>query len=202
MPESGPFRGRSSQGSTVTSDNRKHPPRPADSYIAGAPIPQPEVQELNPSAFGDFEDLARLHEERFAQTAPGSVSGLVPEEQRRFLPTLPDVKSSDLPAARGRPGASQGVGVQSAIELARRMNRVCPLPEAWQALYEMLPLPPSAGELPPPPITGQAWNRSSDLEKRLRLREQLEWAAALGKLDEIYDFLRKLPAKSWHYMES
>jgi hypothetical protein len=186
----------------VTSDNRKKPPRPPDSYIAGAPIPQPEVQEMNPSAFGDFEDLARLHEERFAQTAPASVSGLVPEEQRRFLPTLPDLKSAELPAAGGRAGFGRGVGLQGAVEMARRMNRVCPLPEAWQALYDMLPRQPAPGALPPPPITGQAWSRSSDLEKRLRLREQLEWAAALGKLDEIYDFLRKLPGKSWHYMES
>jgi hypothetical protein len=38
------------------------------------------------------------------------------------------------------------------------------------------------------------------LEKRVRLREHIEWAAAQGVLRQVYEALRKLPEKRWYHM--
>lgn len=84
----------------------------------------------------------------------------------------------------------------------QKNNRVCPQPQKWQQLYEMLPdkTPTSGGWEPSLPLILAAWWDTSALPKMLRLREHIEWAAAHGCLEQVYSFLLELPEEQWHHI--
>lgn len=81
-------------------------------------------------------------------------------------------------------------------------NRVCPLPQQWQQLYEMLPNKrrTGAGWDPSLPLILAAWDDTPALSTMLRLREHIEWAATHNCIDEIHSFLDALPEKQWHHV--
>ena len=83
-------------------------------------------------------------------------------------------------------------------------ERVCPLPQHWNNLWEMLPgkVRLGAGWSPSLPLILGAWWETCDLEKRIRLREHLEWAASHGTLDDVDGFLRSLAPGDWHTSEN
>ena len=43
------------------------------------------------------------------------------------------------------------------------------------------------------------WEQSTDLQKRLRLREQLAWAKHHGGLHVAHEFLRSLDEDDWQH---
>ncbi|WP_427912789.1 hypothetical protein ACPWT1_19520 [Ramlibacter sp. MMS24-I3-19] len=47
------------------------------------------------------------------------------------------------------------------------------------------------------PIDGPAWNVVSPMQKRLRLRDQVEWAEGAGALAAVHAFLVALPEDEW-----
>jgi hypothetical protein len=98
---------------------------------------------------------------------------------------------------------TSGVTLSQVMTEARRNNRACPQPQAWQKLYEMLPGKRQVGRgwEPPPPLTGSAWAATQSLAKRMCLRDHIEWADKHGCLDAVYAYLRQLPEDDWHYME-
>lgn len=49
-----------------------------------------------------------------------------------------------------------------------------------------------------PPILA-AWHFSSDLEKKDRLHEHLDWAASQNVIADIDQFIRALPEDQWFY---
>ena len=81
-------------------------------------------------------------------------------------------------------------------------NRVCPLPQKWLQLYEMLPNKRRHGNgwEPPFPLILAAWHDTPALSKMLRLREHIEWAVAHNFLQEVNSFLMSLPEEQWHHI--
>jgi len=94
--------------------------------------------------------------------------------------------------------AAAGALLEQALLEVRRNNRVCPLPTVWKQVWDYLPNKGTG--LPTVPATAAEWSQLPPLQKRSRLREHLEWAAAQGVLQPVYDALRKLPEDRWHHM--
>lgn len=91
--------------------------------------------------------------------------------------------------------------LQSLITFCRRDQRVCPQPQRWQMLWEMLPNRRQVDGRwqPSPPLILAAWHFSSDGEKMRRLDEHLEWAERHGAIDAVADYLHNLDEGDWHH---
>lgn len=85
------------------------------------------------------------------------------------------------------------------LEEAVRNNRVCPLPPKWQALHRMLANRAAANSIPSPsfPLILSAWWHTSDVEKAMRFRQHIEWAASHGCLDKVAVYIATLPECEW-----
>ena len=92
--------------------------------------------------------------------------------------------------------------LEEVLAEVQKNKRVCPQPQRWQQLYEMLPRKQrnGAGWNPSLPLILAAWWDTPALPKMVRLREHIEWAAAHGCLDEVYSFLCELPEDQWHHI--
>ena len=79
-------------------------------------------------------------------------------------------------------------------------GRICPQPPQWKKLWEMLPdkKRDEGGWYPPLPLILGAWWETTGLEKMLRLREHIEYAASHGELNKVDDYLRHLFKDQWH----
>ena len=93
--------------------------------------------------------------------------------------------------------------VAQVLNLARKNNRVCPMPGPWQQLYDMLPNKEQVGRdwRPQAPLTGGAWSATPAISKRMCLRDHIEWADSHGILDDVYLFLKALPDDEWLHIE-
>lgn len=91
---------------------------------------------------------------------------------------------------------------ESLIAYCRENSRVCPKPDLWHKLWELLPerRQISVGWQPSLPLILAAWDHSSNLEKMLRLDEHIEWAEKHGSLHEAAAFLRNLVENQWHHL--
>lgn len=87
----------------------------------------------------------------------------------------------------------------SLIAYCRESQRVCPMPQSWNALFEMLPnrKRTALGWEPALPLNLEAWDSTPAPLKTLRLAEHIEWAAANGALGTVAAFLRALPEEQW-----
>ena len=94
--------------------------------------------------------------------------------------------------------------LESLLEYVSADGRVCPQPQDWNRLWEMLPnrRRDGAGWSPPIPLILAAWWETSDSEKSARLKLHLDYAAENGVLDAVDRFLRDLPANSWHIQQT
>jgi hypothetical protein len=85
-------------------------------------------------------------------------------------------------------------------------NRLVPLPPQWSELYGMLAKTrqkPSGGWEPPAPLILAAWHCTMPIEKQLRFREHIQWAADQKQLEQVGMFLRALPEEKWvHFGET
>jgi hypothetical protein len=88
---------------------------------------------------------------------------------------------------------------QSLIAYCREHQRVCPLPQSWNTLFEMLPNRhrTAVGWEPALPLILEAWDTTPGPLKTLRLAEHIEWAAANGALDTVAAYLRGLREDQW-----
>ncbi len=93
--------------------------------------------------------------------------------------------------------------VESLVEYCRENNRVCPLPQLWNRLWEMLPnrTRVGAGWQPPLPLILAAWHDTPAMLKMRRLAEHIEWAAQHGALEFVASFLRDLREEDWHHID-
>ena len=89
--------------------------------------------------------------------------------------------------------------VESLVIYCRENNRVCPLPQLWNGLWEMLPNRKRVGAdwQPSPPLILAAWHDTPAMLKMLRLAEHIEWAAQNGALESVASFLRELREEDW-----
>jgi hypothetical protein len=157
------------------------PPRRSAMRNLLNPLAQPEVKELDADSGWDrWQELAARQDAGFAQTVAA---------------TLP--KDADKPVQPIVPARASMVTVDEVLLVARRNNRVCPVPAMWNRIYNMLPdRPPHLVR----PLQGADWAQTSSLAKRMVLRDQIEWAATAGLLGHLRDLLEALPEEYWHHM--
>jgi hypothetical protein len=132
--------------------------------------------------------------EKSSETSWALFQALQGQSERGFVRTRP-TKLASVPEAKA---PQEDITVDDVLVEVRRNNRVCPLPAIWQRLYAYLPnTGPHLAKVPASPAE---WEHVPSLEKRARLREHIEWAAAQGVLPQVHQALRKLPEKRWHHM--
>jgi hypothetical protein len=80
-------------------------------------------------------------------------------------------------------------------------NRICPMPDPWNRLWEMLPQRErvSGGWQPPAPLILAAWS-SPAAQKTNRLAEHIQWAARHGALETVERFLHELREDEWFHI--
>ncbi len=144
----------------------------------------------------ESRDSVPQGEEQAGDTAWQQFHAIADRMDAQFAPTQPlDQVPDTLPGAGAEADLSTVDGVMA---LARRYNRVCPVPAAWARLATLWPARP--GQPLPRPIGAADWHRTSALDKRLVLRAQIEWAALSGSLPAVARFLAALPESQWHHM--
>jgi hypothetical protein len=158
------------------------PKKPASPDVLGAtfhpnqPMPGAEAIEKDThSAWALFQAIQDGTHDDFASTQHGA----------------PD-------SVKARPRQVKPLTVEEVLFEARRNNRVCPMPSHWQKLHERLA--DLAGSEPPPLVSVTDWRATAPLDKRSRLRSQIEWAAEHRLLDPVFTFLRELPEEKWFHM--
>ena len=174
--------------------------RPLKSAVSGKsqpgvydPIPSPDVVErFSETSWELCENINAKHEAMFAETVPGEIPWLSDEPPSG--PASLDIK----PPGRAQPRLT----VEIVMAEAKSNMRVCPRPEKWQQLYDMLPgkVRTSAGWRPSPPLNSEVCRSLPSLPKRLCLLEHIEWAAGQGFLEEVHAFLQKLTEEDWHHL--
>jgi len=81
------------------------------------------------------------------------------------------------------------------LSYAQTEGRICPQPQPWNELWDMLPDKERVGQgwRPSLPFILGAWHHTSANEKMLRLHEHIEYATSKKMLDSVERFLRNLP---------
>ena len=82
-------------------------------------------------------------------------------------------------------------------------NRLCPNPPQWSEFYFLLKDKNNSkgGELSAPLIL-TAWHHTMPLEKRLRLKEHIQWAVDNNIEEEAEEYLKSLSEDDWaHFGE-
>ena len=74
-------------------------------------------------------------------------------------------------------------------------NRVCPLPDKWNELFNTLR---DNGQVDLPLILN-GWEMSSPIEKQLRFEQHIRWAAEKEQLLEVSSLVREIEEKDWLY---
>ena len=80
------------------------------------------------------------------------------------------------------------------MEYTNENGRVCPMPDHWTRLWEMLPDRKQYGAAwdPPLPLILAAWHLTSDADKRDRLALHIRHAGNHGVLESVESFLKGL----------
>ena len=142
---------------------------------------------IQPSKHHDFPDTQPI-------TVPTEF------EDSLDAPTQP-MGLMELPAISGLDAlelAPIEVTLYEVTGLARKGNRVCPLPTRWVEMYRILQEQPGRGALPAEPVVGSAWASTPPLAKRMVLYEQLEWADGNHCLTAVHEYLKTLRDSDWY----
>lgn len=93
--------------------------------------------------------------------------------------------------------------IDEVIALGTRQGRICPQPQRWKELWELLPNRErkGAGWIPPLPFILAAWWETDDAQKQDRFLAHLRWAEEHGALDTVIEYLSKLQESDWHFKE-
>ena len=164
-------------------------PGPLPPQFAGDRATAPAGLEHNSESTWALFEALRKGEEAPQKAAPAP--GYEPTEPMGL------VGAPGVSASASQPRAT----LEEVMALARRNNRSCPLPAPWAVFYELLPARVADGAKAPPPVDRQGWTASSAMHKRLRLRDQIEWADRAGVLQQAHDFLARLPEEHWHHFD-
>ena len=114
-------------------------------------------------------------------------------------PAAPPPPSPPSPPSAPIRTTRDPVTLVNTMLLARQGNRSSPVAARWLELHALLPL--RDGKAAPPPAGERDHGRLSSIQKRLRLRDQIEWASATGTLDAVHAFLQALPEADWDHFE-
>jgi hypothetical protein len=152
------------------------------------------LEEIGDAAWQRFEELRQKQERLFAATEPGQRGGST--GSGAFQATRPMTAQPGMPA-RPKARVKTPLSLDEVMLVARKNNRACPMPGPWKALHEVLLGQQQPGGVVPAPVDGPAWDVVSPMQKRLRLRDQLEWAERVGTLAPVHAFLAGLPEEQW-----
>jgi hypothetical protein len=145
-----------------------------------------------------------LHAPEWQETPTSPTSLFAAASQPAALADPPTAASPGA-AQPAAPAARQPrrIGIADAMAVARRNNRACPKFASWVALHDVLMQAAVRGPGPPPPgpVAREDWAHVSPLNKRLRLREQINWAQGAGCLDRVVALLASLDEDQWEHMQ-
>lgn len=177
---------------------KKSPPKPGsgrpghDPYLHADPIPVPDATESSTeTGWALFSELSETENMRYADTVPLTAPGAA----------VPPLRRPGAPPVKLLAGLAKPVTIDAVLEMARQNQRVCPQQGKWHELHELLLArrrSPNAPE-PMPPLSGPAWDATSELAKKMCLREQAAWAAANGCLDDLHAFMKALREEDWYH---
>jgi hypothetical protein len=93
------------------------------------------------------------------------------------------------------------INLSHAIKETDLNSRICPIPEVWQKIYDMLP-DKIVGEYVNHPVAmpefkSDSCRTSLFLCLRLDFREHLDWASTHGVIEEVYHIIHNLPEEQW-----
>ncbi len=90
-------------------------------------------------------------------------------------------------------------------EFCTAEKRLCPNPQCWNDLFNMLnnkKQKANGGWEPSLPLILGAWHFTMPIEKQLRFKEHIQWAESSHQLDEVGKYLRALKEDDWtHFGE-
>jgi len=95
-----------------------------------------------------------------------------------------------------------GTSAERLVAYCRQRARVCPMPQRWRVLWELLPNRTRIGPVwePPEPLILGAWHEATGLEKMLRLETHIQWAAKFGVLETVAAYLHNLREEEWFHL--
>lgn len=90
--------------------------------------------------------------------------------------------------------------IDDLMTIATQDGRICPQPNRWHQLYEMLPekIQRGHGWEPALPLILGAWWHADEVAKRALFHEHLRWAYAHGVGAPAAQFLNGLSASDWY----
>lgn len=90
---------------------------------------------------------------------------------------------------------------QELIEFSRSNGRICPQPNRWNEMYQLLPNTRRVGNgwEPAPPLILAAWWDTPALPKMMRMEEHIRWADQHNAVLSVEDFLVALKEEDWHH---
>ena len=144
-----------------------------------------------PAALEDHSDTAWAEFQALQQGGPAAEAYAATKQA-----SLPGALKTEPAPLTAKPA----ITLDAALTIARRKNRACPMPLQWKKLFDLMQKLAPAGTVPPSPIEGQAWNMVAPMQKRMRLREQIEWSDRFGLLEPVTAFLVALPDKDWLHL--
>jgi len=91
--------------------------------------------------------------------------------------------------------------VEELLGYCRENGRICPRPQQWNELYQLLLTTPRTvvGQKPRLPLILAAWWETSDEEKHERLEQQIRWAHDHAMFHPAAKYLASLPEDKWHH---
>jgi hypothetical protein len=180
--------------------NDKRPGR-RDTWWPGDRIPVPEATEENSEAAWElWQELSSGLDSQLTDTSDADTR---PEPLRSDFAAFPgegDTLPQPLAEAMETSIPRHLLNVDAVMAEARRNNRICPRMSQWNDFFKVLTRGEPPPEALPPPVDAAAWQTTSGLHKRARLRDQIVWASNHGGLRAAYAFLVHLPEESWHHM--
>jgi len=92
--------------------------------------------------------------------------------------------------------------VEELLRCCRENGRICPRPQQWNELYQLLvkTAPTVVSQKPRLPLVLAAWSETSDQEKQERLEQHVRWAYDHATFDPVATYLRSLPEDKWHHV--
>jgi hypothetical protein len=112
----------------------------------------------------------------------------------------PLLEDSEDQAVEKSPDSQNTETFDSLWTYCEENNRLVPAPPEWADLHGMLANRQqklSGGWEPSAPLILAAWHCTMPIEKHLRFKEHIQWAADHNQLEEVGAFLRSLPEDGW-----
>lgn len=91
--------------------------------------------------------------------------------------------------------------LEALLEYVKADGRICPMPNPWIRLWDMLPAKRHVGRdwEPPLPLSLAVWWETPLAAKSLRLERHIRYAAQHEALNEVDSYLRGLKPDEWFY---